>query len=74
MSQFQCEAFWVRSRIPGGVHQFGCELFCRSGPNSLAVNTTLNARCSSVRTKIPGDIDQFKCEALVGQIQNSWRY
>ena len=74
MSQFQCEAFWVGTRIPGGAHQFGCEVFCRSGPNSLAVNTTLNARRSSVRTEIPGDIDQFKCEAFFGENRSPRRF
>ena len=74
ISQFQREASWVRTRIPGSVFQFGRGAFCRSEPNFLAVNATLNARCSSVRTKIPGDIHQFKCEVLFGQIQSSWRY
>ena len=74
MSQFQREAFWVETRIPGGAHHSGCEVFCRPRPHSLAVNTTLKARRSSVRAEIPGDIVQFKCEAFFGQIQNPWRY
>ena len=47
---------------------------CRPEPNSLAVFTSLNARCYSVGTKIPGDIYRFGREVLLGQNPNSWRY
>ena len=72
--QFKCEASVCRNRNSSRYSPIWMRGVCPSEPKSLAIVTSLNARCLSVRANIRGNISRFKCVAFVSQNRNPGRY